>query len=78
MFLNLDQKPPQSLAAVDDSRVSVTYGDTVSFAGMFGNVLPERTLNTEKGLYESLRDLYRPEYLWIPSEMEADFGYASL
>ena len=97
MFLNLDQKPPQSLAAVDDSRVSVTYGDTVSFAGTFGNVLPERTLifimatntvgsllgytsclsngivplilsaHTEKRLDESLRDLYRPEYLWIPA-----------
>ena len=96
------------MAAVDDSRVSVTYGDIVSFAGTFGNVLPERTLifimatntvgsllgytsclsngivplilsaHTEKGLYESLRDRYRPEYLWIPSEMEADFGYASI
>lgn len=108
MFLNLDQKPPQSVAAVDDSRMSVTYGDIVSFAGTFKAVLPERTLifimatntvgsllgytsclsngivplvlsaHTEKGLYESLRDLYRPEYLWIPSEMEADFGYASI
>ena len=108
MFLNLDQKPPQSLAAVDDSRMSVTYDDIVSFAGSFKEVLPERTLvfimatntvgsllgytsclsngivplilsaHTEKGLYESLRDLYRPEYLWIPSEMEADFGYDSI
>ena len=105
MFLNLDQKPPQSVAAVDDSRMSVTYGDIVSFAGEFRCVLPRRTLifimatntvgsllgytsclsdgivplvlsaHTEKDLYGHLRDLYRPEYLWIPSDMEREFGY---
>lgn len=105
MFLNLDQKPPQSVAAVDDSRVSVTYGDIVSFAVEFRGVLPKRTLifimatntvgsllgytsclsdgivplvlsaHTEKDLYGHLRDLYCPEYLWIPSDMEREFGY---
>ena len=105
MFLNLDQKPPQSVAAVDDSRMSLTYGDIVSFAGEFRCVLPKRTLifimatntvgsllgytsclsdgivplvlsaHTEKDLYGHLRDLYRPEYLWIPSDMEQEFGY---
>ena len=105
MFLNLDQKSPQSVAAVDDSRMSVTYGDIVSFAEEFRGVLPKRTLifimatntigsmlgytsclsdgivplvlsaHTEKDLYGHLRNLYRPEYLWIPSDMEREFGY---
>ena len=44
MFLNLDQKPPQSVAAVDDSLMSVTYGDIVSFAEEFRGILPKRTL----------------------------------
>lgn len=30
---------------------------------------------TEKGLYENLRDMYKPEYLWIPNEMVEEIGY---
>lgn len=105
MFLDIDQKPSASIAALDDSGASVTYGDICSFAGIFKKYLPKRTLvfimttnsigsllgytsclsnrivplvlsaHMEKGLYEHLRDLYRPEYLWIPSEMQTDFGY---
>lgn len=105
MFLSIDQKPSASVAALDDSGASVTYGDICSFADIFKKYVPRRTLVflmttncigsllgytsclsnhivplvlsafTEKGLYEHLRDLYRPEYLWIPSEMQTDFGY---
>lgn len=104
MFLSIDQKPSASVAALDDSGASVTYGDICSFVDIFKEYVPRRTLVflmttncigsllgytsclsnhivplvlsafTEKGLYEHLRDLYRPEYLWIPSEMQTDFG----
>ncbi len=30
---------------------------------------------TEEGLYAHLRDLYHPEYLWVPSEMAEKLGY---
>lgn len=30
---------------------------------------------TEEGLYTNLRDLYKPEYMWIPCEMVNQFGY---
>ena len=30
---------------------------------------------TEKGLYENLRDMYKPEYLWLPNEMVEEMGY---
>lgn len=33
---------------------------------------------TEKGLYENLRDMYKPEYLWIPNEMVEKLGYFSV
>lgn len=29
---------------------------------------------TEKGLYENLRDMYKPEYLWLPNEMAEEMG----
>lgn len=30
---------------------------------------------TEKGLYENLRDMYKPEFLWVPNEMVEQLGY---
>ncbi|MBE6270424.1 MAG: o-succinylbenzoate--CoA ligase [Prevotella ruminicola] len=33
---------------------------------------------TEKGLYENLRDMYKPEYLWLPNEMVEDMGYETI
>ncbi|WP_018336212.1 AMP-binding protein [Butyricimonas synergistica] len=33
------------------------------------------SVNTEVDLYEHLRDLYQPEYLWIPTELVDKYGY---
>ena len=33
---------------------------------------------TEKGLYENLRDMYKPEYLWLPNEMVEEMGYETI
>lgn len=30
---------------------------------------------TESGLFEHLRDLYRPAYMWVPEEMVSSLGY---
>lgn len=30
---------------------------------------------TEEGLYTNLRDMYRPEYMWIPDELVEGLGY---
>lgn len=105
MFLNLDKKNPEKIAAISDTRDTLTYGDICKISKEFARVIPNRTLifimakntigsllgytsalsnrivplvlsaNTEYGLYEQLRNLYKPSYLWIPSEMESVFGY---
>lgn len=104
MFLDLDKKNRSSIAVVDDSGQTITYGELCDFANGFKSVLPKRTLifilaknsidsllgyvatlsnrivplilsrNTDKALFDHLRDLYSPEYLWMPAEMagEAD------
>lgn len=33
---------------------------------------------TEEGLYTNLRDMYRPEYLWVPNELVAKLGYEAI
>ena len=30
---------------------------------------------TEEGLYTNLRDMYKPEYMWVPDEMVDELGY---
>lgn len=30
---------------------------------------------TEEGLYTNLRDMYKPEYMWVPDEMVEQLGY---
>ena len=44
MFLDLDRKEKQRIAAIDDSGRSVTYGDICDFAGEFAEHLPQRAL----------------------------------
>ncbi len=44
MFLDIDKIESSRIAAVDDSGRTVSYGDLVDFAKMFGGVLPRRTL----------------------------------
>lgn len=44
MFLDLDNKPKDKIAVIDDSGASVTYGDICGFVLRFANALPQRTL----------------------------------
>lgn len=42
MFLNIDQKNPADIAAIDDHEDSLTYGELVRFCDHFGEVLGKR------------------------------------
>ena len=44
MFLELDKKERQRIAAIDDSGRSITYGDICDFAKEFAGYLPQRSL----------------------------------
>lgn len=44
MFLDLDKKERQRIAAIDDSGRSVTYGDICDFSKEFAKYLPKRSL----------------------------------
>ena len=44
MFLDLDQKPKDKVAAIDDSGRSVTYGEICDFSQEFAKKLPQRSL----------------------------------
>ena len=44
MFLELDRKEQQRIAAVDDSGCSITYGEICDFAKEFSKHLPQRSL----------------------------------
>lgn len=104
MFLDLDKKDKASIAVVDDSGKSLTYGDLCGFSKQFGKILPRRSLmfilaensidsllgyisslsnrivplilskNTDYALYEHLRVLYNPEFIWMPQDMFERIG----
>ena len=44
MFLDLDKKDPQRIAAIDDSGRSLSYGEICDFARELSQYLPERSL----------------------------------
>ena len=44
MFLDLDKKPKDKVAAIDDSGRSITYGDICDFSAEFAKHLPQRSL----------------------------------
>lgn len=44
MFLELDQRPKDKVAAIDDSGRSITYGEICNFAQEFAKHLPQRSL----------------------------------
>lgn len=44
MFLDLDKKQKDRIAAIDDSGAGLTYGDIVGFTERFARALPERSL----------------------------------
>lgn len=44
MFLNLEKKTKEKIAAIDDSNRSITYGEICEFSNQFSKYIPERTL----------------------------------
>lgn len=106
MFLDIDKKPKDRIAIIDDSGQSVTYGEICDFAPRFAQAIPKRSFifilaenkigsllgytgalssgivplvlsaKTEKTLYETLRDMYFPAYLWVPDEIVPELGYS--
>lgn len=44
MFLNLDKHNPHSLAVIDDSGSTATYGDLLAFSKIFSQYIPPRSL----------------------------------
>lgn len=44
MFLDLDKKPKDKVAAIDDSERSITYSDICDFSAEFARQLPQRSL----------------------------------
>lgn len=44
MFLDLDKKPKDKVAVIDDSGQSITYGEICDFAQEFAKYLPQRSL----------------------------------
>ena len=44
MFLDLDKKPKEKVAVIDDSGTSVTYGEICGFVLRFARALPQRSL----------------------------------
>lgn len=44
VFLDLDKKPKEKVAAIDDSERSITYGEICVFAQEFAKHLPQRSL----------------------------------
>ena len=43
MFLDINIKPEERVAAIDDSGSSVTYGDICDFASRFAQAIPKRS-----------------------------------
>ena len=108
MFLDLDKKPKDKVAAIDDSGRSITYGEICEFSDEFAKQLPSRSLifilsenrigsllgytaslsnkvvplvisaKTEESLYTNLRDLYQPQFMWVPDELVEKLGYEVL
>ena len=108
MFLGLDKREGQKIAAIDDSGRSITYCEICNFCHDFVFQIYKRSLifilsenkvgsllgyiaclsnrivplilsaKTEEGLYCNLRDIYQPEYMWIPNELVGKLGFQTV
>lgn len=69
------QLPERSLIfLLAENRIGSLLGYTASLSNRIVPLI--LSARTEKGLYEHLRDLYRPAWLWVPEEKAAEFPYA--
>jgi long-chain acyl-CoA synthetase len=105
MFLDLDKKESTSIAAIDDSGVSISYNDLFGFAEEYYSHIQKRTLifilsensvgslvgytaslsskvvplllscNIDREMLDKLIGMYKPEFLWLPQRLSAEFNY---
>lgn len=54
-----------------------TNGSLLGYTACLSNGIVPLILSakTEEGLYTNLRDMYQPEYMWVPEEMTEKLGY---
>lgn len=58
---------------LSENRIGSLLGYT---AALSNKVVPLIiSAKTEEGLYNNLRDLYQPEFMWVPQEMTDNLGY---
>lgn len=66
--------PKRSLIFIlSENRIGSLLGYTSALSNRIVPLI--LSAKTEKSLYENLRDMYKPEYLWVPNEMVAELGY---
>ncbi len=101
MFLHIDDKNKNRVAAWEDNGGKITYGELVEFSEEMMRVAPTRTLafclcensigslagyvammsagivplllnhELEKSLLHKLLDIYQPNFLWMPDDMDS-------
>lgn len=69
--------PSRSLSFIlSENKIGSLLGYTASLSNRIVPLII--SAKTEEGLYANLRDMYRPEYMWVPDEMASRFGYEML
>lgn len=58
---------------LSENRIGSLLGYTASLSYKIVPLI--LSAKTEEGLYTNLRDMYKPEYMWIPIEMTEKLGY---
>ena len=66
--------PQRSLIFIlSENKIGSLLGYTSSLSNRIVSLII--SVKTEKGLYTNLRDMYKPEYMWVPDEMVNQLGY---
>lgn len=66
--------PQRSLIFIlSENKIGSLLGYTASLSNRIVPLII--SAKTEEGLYTNLRDMYRPEYMWVPNELVAQLGY---
>ena len=66
--------PQRSLIFIlSENKIGSLLGYTASLSNRIVPLII--SAKTEEGLYTNLRDMYHPEYMWVPEEMVTQLGY---
>lgn len=70
-------QPPRSLIFIlSENKIGSLLGYTAALSNRIVPLII--SAKTEEGLYTNFRDIYRPEYLWVPNELVAKLGYEAI